>query len=393
MVEQLLGPGPARSVPTRRPDQRRRADDKQPADSSIALLADPAEPLLAAAGARLRLEAEPGGELSIGQEQSRYQGWASPVGRSRRPDGHPVRAAHGPPLGDAAGRDELRLRHELLAPAARLAGRRCVGGAWIRCCSSASTRWARSTGAGRASTARACRRNVCPAPSASGSGSVGLSSLHKRIRPSGFAVGQDGDPRVLGLIKGSASNAIFAGRLPEHRSTVRPSSSHHPPTSVGRRAARPELGSGGHGRRLVPPMAQKRPDDARHLGCQGDHRRVGMRPRQQSTQPLPEPRRVEAAILLERCRRDSAPAVAALHVAAHNPEALVLILPADHAIGDHEAFVAAVRATRAGAQAGYIMTLGIAPTHPSPPTATSSPTPAARQGRRGERPRRRPLPR
>ena len=66
-------------------------------------------------------------------------------------------------------------------------------------------------------------------------GSAGLCSLHKRIRPSGSAVGQDGDPRVLGLIKGSASSAIFAERLPEHRSTVRPSSSHRPQTSKGRR--------------------------------------------------------------------------------------------------------------------------------------------------------------
>lgn len=66
-------------------------------------------------------------------------------------------------------------------------------------------------------------------------GSAGLCSLHKRIRPSGSAVGQDGDPRVLGLIKGAASSAIFAERLPEHRSTVRPSSSHRPQTSKGRR--------------------------------------------------------------------------------------------------------------------------------------------------------------
>lgn len=66
-------------------------------------------------------------------------------------------------------------------------------------------------------------------------GSAGLCSLHKRIRPSDSAVGQDGDPRVLGLIKGAASSAIFTERLPEHRSTVRPSSSHRPQTSEGRR--------------------------------------------------------------------------------------------------------------------------------------------------------------
>ncbi|SFV09281.1 mannose-1-phosphate guanylyltransferase / mannose-6-phosphate isomerase [Methylobacterium sp. 174MFSha1.1] len=76
---------------------------------------------------------------------------------------------------------------------------------------------------------------------------------------------------------------------------------------------------------------------------------------------------IRADILLEPCRRDSAPAVAvaALHAAARDPQALVLILPADHAVGDDAAFVQAARAARAGAMAGHIMTLGITPTSPS----------------------------
>ncbi|GJD60449.1 mannose-1-phosphate guanylyltransferase/mannose-6-phosphate isomerase [Methylobacterium frigidaeris] len=76
---------------------------------------------------------------------------------------------------------------------------------------------------------------------------------------------------------------------------------------------------------------------------------------------------IQADILLEPCRRDSAPAVAvaALHAAARDPQALVLIMPADHAVGDDAAFVRAARAARAGAMAGHIMTLGIAPTNPS----------------------------
>ncbi|MCF4125823.1 mannose-1-phosphate guanylyltransferase/mannose-6-phosphate isomerase [Methylobacterium sp. SyP6R] len=76
---------------------------------------------------------------------------------------------------------------------------------------------------------------------------------------------------------------------------------------------------------------------------------------------------VAADILLEPCRRDSAPAVAvaALHAAARDPQGLVLILAADHAVGDDAAFVAAARAARAGARAGHIMTLGIAPTQPA----------------------------
>jgi transposase len=50
--------------------------------------------------------------------------------------------------------------------------------------------------------------NVWPAPSASGF-SVGTNSLHKRIRPFSYAVGQDGDPRVPVLIRGTASRCHF----------------------------------------------------------------------------------------------------------------------------------------------------------------------------------------
>ena len=76
---------------------------------------------------------------------------------------------------------------------------------------------------------------------------------------------------------------------------------------------------------------------------------------------------LSADILLEPARRDSAAAVAvaALHAAARLPDALVLILAADHAVGDDAAFLAAVRAASLGAQAGHIMTLGIVPTSPS----------------------------
>jgi transposase len=52
-------------------------------------------------------------------------------------------------------------------------------------------------------------QNVWPAPSASGFCRAGMNSLHKRIRPFGYAVGQDGDPRVPVLIKGTASRCHF----------------------------------------------------------------------------------------------------------------------------------------------------------------------------------------
>ena len=38
---------------------------------------------------------------------------------------------------------------------------------------------------------------------------AGMNSLHKRIRPFGYAVGQDGDPRVPLLIRGTASKCHF----------------------------------------------------------------------------------------------------------------------------------------------------------------------------------------
>jgi mannose-1-phosphate guanylyltransferase/mannose-6-phosphate isomerase len=76
---------------------------------------------------------------------------------------------------------------------------------------------------------------------------------------------------------------------------------------------------------------------------------------------------VEADIILEPEGRDSAAAVAtaALHVGRNSPEALVLILAADHIVGDDEAFLKAVTAASIAAAAGYVMTLGVEPDHPS----------------------------
>ncbi|ACL55899.1 mannose-1-phosphate guanylyltransferase/mannose-6-phosphate isomerase [Methylobacterium nodulans] len=76
---------------------------------------------------------------------------------------------------------------------------------------------------------------------------------------------------------------------------------------------------------------------------------------------------VRADILLEPQRRDSAAAVAvaALYAARSDREALVLILAADHVVGDTEAFVAAARTAAVAARDGHIMTLGITPTGPA----------------------------
>ncbi|MDP4023446.1 mannose-1-phosphate guanylyltransferase/mannose-6-phosphate isomerase [Methylobacterium sp. NEAU 140] len=76
---------------------------------------------------------------------------------------------------------------------------------------------------------------------------------------------------------------------------------------------------------------------------------------------------VAADLLLEPQGRDSAAAVAvaAVHAAAIDPQAVVLIMAADHVVPDAKAFVGAVAAAAAGARAGFTMTLGIEPTRPA----------------------------
>jgi mannose-1-phosphate guanylyltransferase / mannose-6-phosphate isomerase len=76
---------------------------------------------------------------------------------------------------------------------------------------------------------------------------------------------------------------------------------------------------------------------------------------------------VEAHIVLEPVRRDSAAAVAiaACCVADKYPDAVVMTLPADHIIGDDDAFVTASQLAAEVALTGGIVTLGIMPTYPS----------------------------
>jgi mannose-1-phosphate guanylyltransferase/mannose-6-phosphate isomerase len=72
-------------------------------------------------------------------------------------------------------------------------------------------------------------------------------------------------------------------------------------------------------------------------------------------------------IVLEPCRRNSAPAVAiaAELVAKTAPDALILVLAADHFIEDAAAFSAAVSESAGMAAKGKIITFGIAPDNPS----------------------------
>jgi len=74
----------------------------------------------------------------------------------------------------------------------------------------------------------------------------------------------------------------------------------------------------------------------------------------------------EAAILLEPEGRNTAPAVAAaaLHVQTRDPQALLLVLPADHVIRRTDQFHQAVEAGREAALAGKLVTFGIVPHSP-----------------------------
>src|SRR5690348_350685 len=101
-----------------------------------------------------------------------------------------------------------------------------------------------------------------------------------------------------------------------------------------------------HGTGFAPPM----------VVCSAEHRFViaeqmrnlGIRP---------------SAIVLEPTPRDTAPAIAAAAelVAARDPDALMLVLPSDHAVEDPDAFRAAVWSAATVAAAGHLVTFGMAP--------------------------------
>ena len=69
------------------------------------------------------------------------------------------------------------------------------------------------------------------------------------------------------------------------------------------------------------------------------------------------------AIILEPVARNTAPAiaVAALEVASENPNAVIVVMPSDHAIADDEKFVEAVRRAAKVAATGKLVLFGIRP--------------------------------
>jgi len=73
-----------------------------------------------------------------------------------------------------------------------------------------------------------------------------------------------------------------------------------------------------------------------------------------------------ANILGEPIGRNTAPCVgwAAAHVARRDPDAVILVLPSDHHIGDEQAFLAVLSRAIDAAKSGDLVTVGIEPTRP-----------------------------
>jgi len=93
--------------------------------------------------------------------------------------------------------------------------------------------------------------------------------------------------------------------------------------------------------------------------CGNDHRfLVAEQMREIGVNPL--------GILLEPAGRNTAPAVAAAahYLKANDPEAVMLVLPADHVIQDVDAFYAAILRATTQVEGGALATFGIVPTAP-----------------------------
>src|SRR5579859_5862550 len=88
-------------------------------------------------------------------------------------------------------------------------------------------------------------------------------------------------------------------------------------------------------------------------------------------------RGAKATIILEPQRRDSAAAIAAVSEFAmrQDPDAILLVVAADHLISDVEAFATACRTALPAAAKGAIVTFGVEPTYPATSYGYISPKP------------------
>jgi len=74
---------------------------------------------------------------------------------------------------------------------------------------------------------------------------------------------------------------------------------------------------------------------------------------------------MDARVVVEPAGRDTAPAIlAAAMLLSDTPDALMLVAPSDHVVADLPAFLAAVEAGRAAAEAGALVTFGVTPDRP-----------------------------
>lgn len=71
-----------------------------------------------------------------------------------------------------------------------------------------------------------------------------------------------------------------------------------------------------------------------------------------------------AALIVEPCGRNTAPAIALAALAVADPATPLLVMPSDHAIGAPEAFRSAVEAALPFAREGWLVTFGITPDAP-----------------------------
>ena len=72
----------------------------------------------------------------------------------------------------------------------------------------------------------------------------------------------------------------------------------------------------------------------------------------------------DARVVVEPVARDTAPAILTAAMLLDDPDALMLVAPSDHLIGDAESFRATVRRGQAAAEQGHLVTFGIAPDRP-----------------------------
>ena len=73
-----------------------------------------------------------------------------------------------------------------------------------------------------------------------------------------------------------------------------------------------------------------------------------------------------SALILEPAGRNTAPAIAlaAIQAVQEDPDATLLVLPADHHIGNPSAFLTAVQQGLQGAEEGQLVTFGVVPSAP-----------------------------